>query len=148
MEGVALMPEKGRSAEVSKSPVMEGIEVLISRLLLGGVLVSMATVLVGVVLMFVHHPEYLQAAADLAHLTQPGAAFPHTLSELAGGVAAGRGQAVVALGLLLLIATPILRVAVSVVGFALERDRAYTVICGLVLVLLVISFLLGKASGA
>jgi len=46
---------------------------------------------------------------------------------------------------LLLIATPVLRVAVSIFGFALEKDRAYAIITSVVLVLLLISFGLGKA---
>ena len=117
---------------------------LISWLLVCGVVISMATVLIGLLLMFVHHPEYLQSAADLRRLTAPGAAFPNTMGDVARGVLAGRGQAVEMLGLLLLIATPILRVAVSLLGFALQRDRAYTVICAAVLVVLLISFLLGK----
>jgi uncharacterized membrane protein len=124
--------------------VMTRIELLISRLLLGGVATSMAMVLLGVVLMFVHHPDYLKTAADLQRLTTPGAAFPYTLADVARGVLAGRGQAVVALGLILLIATPILRVAVCIVGFALQRDRAYTMICAVVLLVLLISFLLGR----
>ena len=124
---------------------MRRIELLISWLLVGGVVTSMATVLLGLLLMFVHHPDYLQSAADLQRLTTPGAAFPNTLGEVARGVVAGSGQAVVVLGLLLLIATPILRVAVSLVGFALQRDRTYTVICAVVLIVLLISFLLGKA---
>ncbi len=124
---------------------MRRIELLISWLLVGGVVTSMATVLLGLLLMFVHHPDYLQSAADLQRLTTPGAAFPNTLGEVARGVVAGSGQAVVVLGLLLLIATPILRVAVSLVGFALQRDRTYTVICTVVLIVLLISFLLGKA---
>ena len=123
---------------------MRRIELLISWLLLGGGVISMATVLLGLLLMFIHHPDYLQSAADLQRLTTPGAAFPNTLGEVARGAAAGRGQAVVVLGLLLLIATPILRVAVSLVGFALQRDRTYTVICAVVLIVLLISFLLGK----
>ncbi len=123
---------------------MKRIELLISWLLLGGVVTSMATVFLGLALMFSHHPDYLKSAADLRRLTAPGAALPSTPGDVARGVLAGRGQAVVALGLLLLIATPILRVAVSLLGFALQRDRTYTVICGVVLVVLLISFLLGK----
>jgi hypothetical protein len=53
-------------------------------------------------------------------------------------------QAVVTLGLILLIATPIMRVAVSMVGFNLQRDRTYTAISALVLIVLLISSLLGK----
>jgi uncharacterized membrane protein len=51
---------------------------------------------------------------------------------------------VVTLGLLLLVATPVLRVAVSMVAFALQHDRTYTVISALVLLVLLMAFLLGK----
>ncbi len=104
----------------------------------------MTTVLLGIVLMFLHHPDYLRSAADLHRLTAPGAALPNTIGDVARGVLGGQGQAVVTLGLLLLIATPILRVAVSMVGFALQRDRTYTVISAVVLLALLIAFLLGK----
>jgi uncharacterized membrane protein len=127
-----------------EAAVMERIELLISRLLLGGVIVSKTLILIGVLLMFIHHPAYLKSAADLQRLTRPGAAFPTTVAEVAQGVIVGRGQAVVALGLMLLILTPILRVAVCIVGFALQRDRAFALISTLVLVVLLISFLLGK----
>ncbi len=123
---------------------MKRFELLISRMLLSGVVISMATVLLGLLLMFVHHPDYLKSAADLQRLTAPGAAFPNTLGDIARGVVTGRGQAVVAVGLLLLIAAPILRVAVSMLAFALQRDRTYAAISAVVLVILLISFLLGK----
>ncbi len=55
------------------------------------------------------------------------------------------GQSVVALGLLILILTPILRVAISIVLFALERDHAFVVITTAVLSILIASFFLGKA---
>jgi uncharacterized membrane protein len=45
------------------------------------------------------------------------------------------------LGLLLLIATPVARVAVAIVGFALERDRLYTVISLIVLLILLASLI-------
>jgi len=44
-------------------------------------------------------------------------------------------------GLLLLILTPIVRVAVAVVGFLLERDRLYTVVSLIVLVILMFSLI-------
>jgi len=43
--------------------------------------------------------------------------------------------------LLLLIATPIARVAFSVVGFAIERDRLYVIFTLIVLAVLLYSFL-------
>ncbi len=138
------MPDESHVADLRTPADMKRVELLISCLLLGGVVTSMATVLVGLLLMFAHHPDYLRLAADLRRLTAPGAAFPHTLGDVARGVAAGRGQAVAALGLLLLVATPILRVAVSLVGIILQRDRTYAVISAVVLIVLLISFLLGK----
>jgi uncharacterized membrane protein len=134
-----------KTPAAAAADVMRLVELLISWLLIGGVVVSMAVVLVGMALMFVHHPECLRSAAVLQQLTEPRSAFPHTLHDIAGGVAAGRGQAVVALGLLLLVATPILRVAVSMAGFALQRDYAYTAITAAVLIVLLVSFFLGKA---
>ena len=55
------------------------------------------------------------------------------------------GQAVVTLGLWVLIATPILRVAVSTLVFWHEKDRAFTLITLTVLGLLLISLGLGRA---
>jgi uncharacterized membrane protein len=55
-----------------------------------------------------------------------------------------QGQAIVAMGLLLLIATPVLRVAVSIFAFVYQEDRTYTLITTLVLILLLLSFILGK----
>jgi uncharacterized membrane protein len=48
-------------------------------------------------------------------------------------------RAIVQFGLLLLIATPIARVAFSLVGFAMERDWAYSVITAIVLVILILA---------
>jgi uncharacterized membrane protein len=47
------------------------------------------------------------------------------------------------LGVLLLIATPILRVAMALVGFAMERDRQYVLIAAIVLALLLYSLSAG-----
>jgi uncharacterized membrane protein len=138
------MADVSELRERKTPPAIDPMEWILSVLLRGGVVASMATVLVGVALMFVHHPPYLTSADDLARLTAPGAAFPHTLRDVASGIAAGRGQAVVALGLMLLIATPILRVAVSIVAFALQRDRLYTALTAAVLLILLVSLLLGK----
>ena len=121
------------------------IERIISTLLRAGVGSSLFLILTGLVLMFVRHPGRLQAPADLDRLTRFGAEFPHTLRGVGEGLLAGQGQAVVAAGLLLLILTPILRVAVSLLVFVLERDRPFVLITAAVLATLVLSFLLGRA---
>ena len=58
-------------------------------------------------------------------------------------VSGGRGQGLVQLGVLLLIATPIVRVAFSVYVFTRQRDRLYIGVTLTVLVLLLISLLAG-----
>jgi uncharacterized membrane protein len=125
---------------------MRRAELLISTVLRGGVLTSLAVILVGTLLTFLHHPEYVSSPQELARLTQGGAGFPHTLRDVVTGVAALRGQAIVIVGLLILIATPVVRVAVTVLVFLEERDRTYIAITGTVLILLILSFFLGGAA--
>jgi len=144
MEGAAMSTQGSEGKSAINAEPFGHIEVLISRLLRAGVVISLSMVAAGLLLMFIHHPGYLHSVMDLQRLTSPGAAFPHTLREVVSGLLAMRGQAVVVLGLLLLIATPIMRVAVSIVGFVLQRDRAFIVITSVVLALLLVSFLLGK----
>jgi uncharacterized membrane protein len=57
-------------------------------------------------------------------------------TAVVGGAIHGHAAAWVQLGLLLLIATPVVRVAYSVVAFALQRDRTYVVITLIVLAVL------------
>jgi len=140
------MSAKGsENKQVVNDELFGRMEVLISVLLRAGVVISLSTVAAGLLMMFIHHPGYLTSAVDLQRLTSPGAAFPQTLPEMITGLAGLRGQAIMILGLLLLIATPVLRVAVSIAGFFLQRDRMFVVITSAVLALLLGSFLLGKA---
>ena len=53
----------------------------------------------------------------------------------------GRGRGLIQLGLLFLIATPIARVALSIVGFAIERDHLYVTFTVVVLAILLYSLL-------
>jgi uncharacterized membrane protein len=50
-----------------------------------------------------------------------------------------RAEAIIQLGLVLLIATPVARVAMSLVAFILQRDRVYIVVTTIVLGLLIFS---------
>src|SRR5262249_5224939 len=142
VEGAAMTGPEPKPP-LSHEEAVGRVELFISNLLRVGVTVSIGTIVVGVVLMFVHHPNYLRPG-DLARLTKPGAAFPHTLTERRDELLASRGQAVVCVGLLMLIATPILRVAVSIVVFLVQRDYLFTLITTFVLAVLLASFFLGK----
>lgn len=125
------------------------VERVISLVLRVGVVVSVGVTAAGLALMFVHHPEYgtLTGRFSYHRLTSPSSTFPHTLSQLGSYLGAGQGRGLVVLGVLLLIATPVLRVAVSVVAFVYQRDPAMTVVTSVVLGVLVISFVLGGGFG-
>lgn len=73
---------------------------------------------------------------------------PHvrTLAGVLAGVRALEPRAWIQLGLMILVATPVARVAFSVVGFALERDRLYVGLTLAVLALLLLG-LVGVTGG-
>jgi uncharacterized membrane protein YfcA/uncharacterized membrane protein len=104
-------------------------ELVISGVLRGGVLLSVAVILAGVC--------YYYALRLLGHL--PYTTFPDTLAEVGAGLKAGQPTAIITAGLLVLLATPVLRVAVSIVAFAIEKDRTYIIITAIVLAILLFS---------
>ena len=125
----------------------EWVDSAIAWLLRGGVLLSIAIVSAGTVLTFVHHPDYFSSRPALGALTEPGAHFPSTVGDVLAGVRHGSGQAIVMLGLLVLIATPVVRVAFSIAVFLVERDRLYVMITTAVLLILMFGFATGAAGG-
>ncbi|HET6248383.1 MAG TPA: DUF1634 domain-containing protein [Tepidisphaeraceae bacterium] len=140
------------SAENSQPPDLDHkarqVEILISTLLRVGVIASLLVVIAGVVVTFIHHPDYVHSTKETARLTTPSRAdFPRTIGEIARGLREGEGRSIVVTGLLLLIATPVLRVAVSIFAFVYERDWKFVVITIVVLAVLFCSFILGKATG-
>jgi uncharacterized membrane protein len=122
------------------------LEAGIARVLRSGVAISLLLIVAGTALSFVHHPEYLRSLVALDRLTRPGIAM-HSVAEVLAGLALGRGQAVVALGLLVLLATPVIRVALSLALFLRYRDRTFAALTFVVLVLLFVSLALGKVGG-
>lgn len=123
------------------------VDVAISWLLRGGVLISIAVVTFGIAMTFLHHPEYFRSRPALGELTQGAMHYPSSIGAVVDGVRTARGQAIVMAGLLLLIATPVARVAFSIVVFIIERDRLYVVITAAVLIVLLVSFAIGRAGG-
>ncbi|MGN6627865.1 MAG: DUF1634 domain-containing protein [Tepidisphaeraceae bacterium] len=125
------------------------VEIAISNLLRIGVAVSLLFIVIGTVLMFLHHPEYRQSGRTLQRLIGPGKetvdATP--FRTMIQGIRHAEGRSVITLGLMLLIATPVVRVAVSVLAFVYQGDRVFVAITTLVFCLLLVSFFLGKAEG-
>lgn len=111
-------------------------ELIISNVLRGGVMLSALVILAGVIAFYV---RYQSSGGHLA--TQP---IPNTLGAVVAGLSHGEPVSIIALGLLILLATPFFRVAVSIITFALERDWVFTAITLLVLLILIVSFLLGR----
>jgi uncharacterized membrane protein len=72
--------------------------------------------------------------------------FPHTVGATLESLMALRGQGFILVGLLVLLITPVMRVAVSIVAFAIQKDRAFTIITTIVLAILLVSFVLGRVS--
>jgi uncharacterized membrane protein len=110
------------------------MEAIMGRLLQVGVLLASAVVLLGGVLYVRAHSgspvNYRDFSSEPANLRHP--------AQLFRLVATGGGAAIVQLGVLLLIATPIARVVFAVVGFAMEKDRLYVVISVVVLAVLMV----------
>ncbi|MFD2147857.1 DUF1634 domain-containing protein [Mucilaginibacter antarcticus] len=61
------------------------------------------------------------------------------------GVFSLRGRAIIQAGIVLLIATPVMRVVFSAIGFILEKDYLYTFITIIVLAVIFFSLLTGQA---
>jgi uncharacterized membrane protein len=126
-------------------PRIRRLELIISALLRFGVATSVILIVIGTVTIFVQHPAYLSSSDEMEHLVGPNAAFPHALDVLATGLHQWRGESVVTLGLLILMITPVARVAVSMLAFVWQRDRTYTLLTAAVLCLLLLSLVLGRA---
>ena len=129
-------------------PGIHALEAMVSRVLEAGVALSLTLLLLGSVLLFVRGDSgYGQGMQNAVALTTHVslASFPHTVSAVFRGVAGLRPYAVIALGLLVLIATPVIRVAVTLIGFLRARDWRYVAITAIVLAVLITSFALGKA---
>jgi uncharacterized membrane protein len=117
------------------------IEEIVGNLLRTGVSLSAFVVSVGAVIYLVRHGR---SPADYRVFRGE----PSDLKSLSGIVrdAYGlHGRGIIQFGLLLLIATPVVRVAFSILGFAAEEDRMYMIFTGIVLVVLLYS-LLGSGS--
>ncbi len=113
------------------------LEFVVSRLLQVGVLVSAAIVAIGA---FVYLLKYGGQPAQY-HFFRGEPDELKSVTEIVKGALHLRGKALIQMGLLLLIATPVARVAFSVAAFAEQRDRLYVVVTSIVLLLLIYSLL-------
>ncbi len=128
------------------------IELMIARLLRWGVAISFVIVAIGAAAVFsTEQTGYRQIRLnDLNTMIEYHAdhpPFPNSLGDVLSGAVALKPYGIISLGLLVLIAIPVMRVAVSVIAFALERDWLYVAITAFVFAMLMLSFAIGEAGG-
>ena len=116
------------------------IETWVGVMLRSGVMLAAAIVLFGGILYQAHtrgpRPDYEHFRGEPQHLV--------SVSGVLHGVAALDPESIIMLGLLVLIATPVARVGMCIVGFLFERDHLYTWVSVLVLLILLYSLFLHK----
>lgn len=135
----------GRATATPGHSEPQWADTAISALLRGGVLLSVSIIVIGLVLTFLSNPAYVSSPEALGTLTDANHTYPHTVREVLTGARAREGEAVVMIGLLLLVATPVMRVALSIFVFLMTRDHVFVAITSTVLLLLLVSFALGVA---
>ena len=112
------------------------LEKIIGNLLRYGVLTASVVVLAGGIIYLCRHggqrPEFGQFKGEPDKMKQPGLMWE--------AVMRGEGRPLIQLGLLILIATPIARIAFSIFGYLLEKDYLYTVLTAIVLLVILWNF--------
>jgi uncharacterized membrane protein len=119
------------------------IELTVSQLLRVGVLAAAAVIALGLALVLIRgHSGYGAGSVaqfrDEANALDPNA---HGAAALGRALAAGEPGAIVQLGILLLMLTPVMRVVATAFVFLARGDRAMAAISGVVLLVLVMSAL-------
>lgn len=116
----------------SGSLATEKMDIIIGNLLRAGVVLSGAIVFIGGIVYLCRH-GFEMPAYHVFH------GEPSDLRDISGilhDVLAFRGRGIIQLGLLLLIATPVARVAYLIYAFARQKDRLYAGVALIVLLLL------------
>ncbi len=115
------------------------VQQMIGSLLWAGLMIATAVVVVGAALYLFRHggelPNYRAFRGEPADLRSIGGILRDSLQE--------RGRGLIQLGLVLLLATPVARVAFSVIAFALQRDWFYVTVTLIVLAVLLYSIVGG-----
>jgi uncharacterized membrane protein len=117
------------------------MQIAIGWILRIGVIVSMVVVFIGGVLFIYRHGHSVPNYHTFTKI-------PDFISEPRGillGVLNFKGQAIIQLGIILLVATPVLRVIFAAIGFLIEKDYLYVLISVIVLLIITISMISGHA---
>ncbi len=117
----------------------EQVEAIVGTLLRSGVIAAAVVVLAGGILYLIH---YGAGRPDYSIFKEVPAEF-RSVGGILTAVFSVKSRGLIQLGLLLLIATPVARVAFSILAFALQRDRTYIIITSIVMGILIYSLVCG-----
>ncbi|RYY36283.1 MAG: DUF1634 domain-containing protein [Sphingobacteriaceae bacterium] len=119
---------------------MDRLQIIIGNLLRIGVLASIVIAALGGIIFLLHH------GAEQANYTQfKGIPLYAQPAHIFNSIFELKGGAIIQAGIILLIATPVLRLLFAAVGFVIEKDHLYTFITLLVLSIITFSMLSGYA---
>ena len=116
-------------------------ESLVSLVLQIGVAVSSVIILLGLILFFIQIKPL--GVVSYQQFITGTVSFPHSLATLITALQNGNSSGFIMLGVLLLIMTPIMRVATSVLLFLHQHDIPMTLVTLFVLIVLICSFFVG-----
>ncbi|MFD0765658.1 DUF1634 domain-containing protein [Mucilaginibacter lutimaris] len=117
------------------------MQAVIGWVLRAGVFVSMFIVFIGGIIYLMRHGQSVANYHRFVGVPD----FIHSPRGVINGIINLRGRAIIQAGIVLLIATPVVRVIFSAIGFMLEKDYLYTAITFIVLLIIVISAFSGHA---
>lgn len=134
-------PAPSPSPSHSDMPGGHPIEIYISYVLRIGVTVAAAIIIAGVLVFLIRGPVATEPTSYHAITGGGGHSVATSWTDIFSGIGHGQGLAIVRLGLLVLILTPMMRVGMTVILFAAERDHAFIVLTIIVFIVLVFGFL-------
>lgn len=106
-----------------------------------GVIISMAVVFIGGIIYLYRHGHTIANYKTFSGVPE----FLQTPRGILNGIVTFRGRAIIQAGIVLLIATPVIRIICSAIGFIMEKDYLYTGITIFVLMIIVIGMFTGHA---
>ena len=116
-----------QQAERPGAPSGPGLEIWISYVLRIGVLIAAAIILVGLILLIVRGPSDGEQTSlhQIVNQEQQMTVRP---SAILRGVGTGNAVSIIQLGVFALILTPVTRVAMTIILFALQREKVFTLV--------------------
>ncbi len=114
------------------------LQQLVGNLLRWGVIIAMSLVVAGLLLYLFQRGEGAVNYTEFNPLRFQG--FAHLFQ----GLSNADYHAVIQLGVMVLIATPVMRVVLALIGFALEKDRLYVTVSMIILCVILFSIIYGS----